>query len=232
MLGIGMLSGSLSYATTINFDLSGVGSTVNGFGRDGLYMGPNFNYGHTSPKYNWTFNTVNLSIDDATGAGTVSGNMTRNSSDSVWGVDIHLKDLVVRTGTGSGTDRKNYRASSHNLSDIFTSSSEGTGVEWKYLAMTVTQPSGREMEWDGLAMPEIGHENVAELYFHDNFLDSGISGLVFDAWYQRSDCSQCRLQVGDTKALASQVSAVPIPGAAILFGSGLLGFFGISKRKA
>ncbi|MEE9412089.1 MAG: hypothetical protein V3V22_03450 [Methylococcales bacterium] len=231
MLGIGMMSVSLSYATTINFDLSGVGNTVNGFGRDGLYMGPGFNYGHTSPKYNWTFNTVSLSIDDVTGDGIISGNMTRNSNDSVWKVDINLSDLVVRTGTDSNTMRDDYNTSSHNLSDIFTSSSNGTGVEWKYLEMTVTQPSGRTLAWDGLAMPEIGHENVAEFYFHDNYLNSGIDGLMFDAWFQRSDCKYCRFQVGDSKAIGSQVSAVPIPGAAILFGSGLLGFFGISKRK-
>ncbi|MEE9395515.1 MAG: hypothetical protein V3V31_00740 [Methylococcales bacterium] len=237
-LGLGIMSAGVSHAETIEFDLTGLGSSVHGFGSDGLYLGRNFRRGHNNARKNWTFNGVSLSINDTTGVGTIRGNMTRQSDNSEWGIDVKLDDLVIRTGTGSATSRHNYNASSDNLSAILSSSSVGTGVEWQSLSMTPTSPTpfwgyagSTTSTWSGLAMPKLGHINVAEFYLQENYLNSGIDGLIFDAWYQRADCRKCKFQVGDTKAIATQVSPVPLPGAVVLFGSGLLGFLGMSKRK-
>ncbi len=241
ILALSILSASQTSASTISFDLLGVGSTVNGFGRDGLYLGPDFtNSSFNVAQYNWTFNTVSLSIDDVTGNGTIHGAMTRQSDNSVWGFDVNLTNLVVRQGLGSNTTRHAYNAASDNLNAILSSTTAGTGVEWQSLSMTPTSPTpywnnpaSTTSSWSGLAMPEIGHINVAELYHHDNYIDSGINGLVFDAWFQRDDCSNCTYQVGDTKAHAIKTSPspVPLPGALLLFGSGLVGFLGFSRRK-
>ena len=237
-LGFAILGASQTYAIKYNFDLTGMGDLVNGYGRDGLYLGPDFNHGVDSPEYNWTFTNASLLIDDVTGTGIIHGSMTRQCDNAAWELDITLNGLVVRSGTGFNVTRHNYNAQDHNLSSILSSSTTGTGVEWKSLNMTPTSPTpfwgnptSTTSEWSGLAMPNLGHENVAELYYHDDFIGSGIDGLVFDAWYQRSDCSNCTFQVGDTKVLAAEVSQVPLPGSLILFSSSLLGFLGMRRRK-
>ena len=233
-----ILSASQANATNYNLNLAGMGSLVNGYGSDGLYLGPNFRTHSSKPKYNWTFTSANLLINDVTGAGTIHGSMTRQSDNTTWAIDIIMADLVVRSGTGSYTVREDYNAKNHDLSTILSSSTAGTGVEWKSLSMTPTSPTkfwgdptSTTSEWSGLSMPKLGHLNVAELYYHDDFIGSGLDGLVFDAWYQRSDCSNCTFQVGDTKALVTEVSQVPLPGALVLFSSGLLGFLGIRRNK-
>ena len=111
VLGLPMLFASpLSYSANIKFDLTGVGNSVNGFGRDGLFLGPSFSGNAFTARRNWTFNNVNLIVNDVTGAGTIHGDMTRQSDNTVWGIDISMTDLVVRNGMGAGTSRHAYSA--------------------------------------------------------------------------------------------------------------------------
>jgi hypothetical protein len=184
VIGLGLLSAVQVHAAALEFDLSGLGFDVpkNYAGRHGLFVGPNFNYSTvTSPYYNWTFNDVKLSIDDVTGVGSLAGTMNRNNDNSVWNINTTLNGLVVRTGTGGSTNRQDYNAGSDNLSSILSTAVNGTGVEWKSLDMTLSKGSS---SWDfgGFAMPDMGHLNVAELFFRSNF--GGASGLIFDAWYK------------------------------------------------
>ncbi len=154
-------------------------------GRDGLFVGSNFNYSTVNAsRNNWTFSDVKLSINDVTGVANMAGSMNRNSDNSSWTINTTLNDLVVRTGTGAGTSRQNYNSGSDNLSSLLSSATNGTGVEWKSLDMTLSNGSS---SWDfgGFAMPDMGHLNVAELFFRSNF--GGASGLIFDAWYKSDE---------------------------------------------
>ena len=235
---LSLLSSGHSYAASIEFELSGVGSSVNGFGRDGLYLGPDFSSRNfNTSRYNMTFGDTALSIDDVTGIGTIHGEMTRQSDNSNWMIDILLTDLVIRSGVGNATTRHDYDARTDDLAAILSSSVEGNGIEWRNLEMVPTSPApfwGNPISttsiWTGLSMPNIGHINVAEFYQHQDYLGSGINGLIFDAWYQRADCHYCNYQVGDTKAIAQAMSlsgpaaltAIPLPGTLFLLA---LGFF-------
>lgn len=231
VVGLGLLAAAQAHSAALEFDLSGVGPTVNGYGRDGIYIGDGFNNGPNPfrPEANWTFQNVKLSIDTMTGTGTVAGTMSHNLDSSIWTINTSLNGLVVRSGKDTNNDhndaevtRNDYNAGVDDLSTILSTMVPGTGVEWKSLATTVTDGS-TSYSLTGFAMPDMGHANVAELMWFDNFIGSGVQGLIFDAWYKGDNL------VGDTKALAT--SAVPIPAAAFLFAPALLGFLGL-RRKA
>lgn len=183
VFGLGLLGATTQVqAAPLEFDLKGLGMDVpsNYIGRDGLFVGSKWDY-YTNPGNNWTFQDVKLSIDDNTGTGVIAGSMSRNSDNSIWTINTTLNDLVVRTGFGGSTVRQDYNAGSDDLSSILSTAVNGTGVEWKSLNMTLSNGSS---SWDfgGFAMPDMGHLNVAELFFHSNF--GGASGLIFDAWYK------------------------------------------------
>lgn len=257
VFGLGLLGATTQVqAAPLEFDLKGLGMDVpsNYVGRDGLFVGSKWNY-YTNPGNNWTFQDVKLSIDDTTGIGVMAGTMSRNSDNSIWTINTTLNDLVVRTGFGAGTNRQDYNAGSDNLSSILSTAVNGTGVEWKSLNMTLSNGSS---SWDfgGFAMPDMGHLNVAELFFHSNF--GGASGLIFDAWYKSDKMVtkyvykkrngryvrdrygrkivirsyQVPQYVGDTKAYAMP-SEVPLPAAIWLFAPALAGLTALRrKRKA
>ena len=213
IIGLALLGSSQAYSAALEFDLSGLGNDVpaNFAGRDGLFVGPNFNYSTiTDSRYNWTFNNdVKLSINQTTGIGTISGTMTGNYDNETWGFSTTLSDLVVRTGTGGSTVRSDYNAGAHDLSALLTSMTAGTGVEWKSLNMTLSNNFG-SYSFEGFAMPEMGHINVAELFFRDDYLGSGVEGLVYDAWYKSfatvtksrwvwKEVEKCRVKNGHKK---------------------------------
>jgi len=151
-------------------------------GRDGLFVGSNFNYSTvTASRNNWTFSDVKLSINDVTGVANMAGSMNRNSDNSSWTINTTLNDLVFRTGTGNSTVRNDYNAATGNLASILSAMVPGTDVEWKSLDMTLSNGSD-SWNFGGFAMPDIGHLNVAELAFHSDF--GGASGLIFDAWHK------------------------------------------------
>mgnify|MGYP006080198621 CR=1 FL=1 len=228
LVSLALLSASLAHSAVIDFDLSGTGSSVNGFGRDGIYVGPNFNGSNAwKPQFNWTFNDVKLSVDDVTGVGTIAGTMNHQLDNSIWTINTILNDLVVRTGTWKDMNivRNDYNSATDDLSTILSAMVPGTGVEWKSLSTTISNGSTKT-SLTGFAMPNIGHANVAELMWFDNFIGSDVKGLIFDAWYKGFD-AQGNALVGDSKALAT----VPIPAAAFLFAPAFLGFLGL-RRKA
>jgi hypothetical protein len=187
VIGLGLISSVQIQAAGLEFDLSGLGMDVpkNYAGRDGLFVGPNFNYSTvTSSYYNWTFKDVKLSIDDVSGVATMAGSMNRNSDNSIWTINTTLNDLVVRTGTGAGTNRQDYNAGTDDLSSILSTMVSGTGIEWKSLDMTLSNGSS-SWNFGGFAMPDMRHLNVAELFYRSNF--GGASGLIFDAWYKSDE---------------------------------------------
>jgi hypothetical protein len=183
--GLGFLAAAQVHSAPLQFDLSGLGMDVpsNYVGRDGLYVGTSFDY-YNYPGNNWTFQDVKLSIDQITGAASMTGSMNRNRDNSSWTINTTLNDLVIRTGVGAGTTRQDFNAGSDNLSTLLSSTTNGTGVEWKSLDMTLSNGSS---SWDfgGFAMPALGHLNVADLFFRSNF--GGATGLIFDAWYKSDE---------------------------------------------
>ncbi|MFT5176251.1 MAG: hypothetical protein ACI8W7_004446 [Gammaproteobacteria bacterium] len=209
------------------------------FGQKGLYLGPNFNnewFGHEDT--NWTWNDVELKIDDATGNATISGGMVRDYNNEDWGVTINLTDVEYRIGsndTGSGWDF-NYKdggaynggVTFQNLDDLeqgkdaFTGltpdvgagliSDSDFGFEWKSLSMNLDKmrnsSSVPSTGWVGLSMVGIGHNFVAELHY-----DAALGGLAFDARYENTDPANDSswYQVGDTKANGTLQDGIPPP---------------------
>lgn len=186
VLSLTVLGSTSASTAVLEFDLSGLGTDVpaNYYGRDGLYIGQDFS-NPTAPSKNWTFTDVKLSIDDTTGIGNIAGTITGNYDNAAWGFTTTLTDSVVRSGTGNSVTRTAFDGS-QNLHDILTSGIDGTGVERESLEMTLSKSNS--YDFIGLAMPDIGHINVAELFFHTDYgktnSTSGATGLIYHAWYQ------------------------------------------------
>lgn len=68
-----------------------------------------------------------------------------------------------------------------------------------------------------------GDNLLAGGFYATGFTGQGITQLIFSGDYDL---------FSDYAVAGIEVSAVPVPGAAILFGSALLGFFGFKRRRA
>ena len=190
MLALLTLLPATSFAATlIEVDVAGrvfaEGGNLDdhGYGAFGLFAGLDLNdegIGKKAKASNWEWNTVLLKICDD-GDANISGTMKRRSDDSVWGVNIALSTLHLVGPAFSGTT-----LNSNSLHQLLASEEDHAGFEWESLALTFTPPGGYAETtppltgWTGLAMPDMGHVNVAELHY-----DAGV-GLTFEAWYQHA----------------------------------------------
>ena len=220
ILLLGLVSTGVVHAGILTYQLHGLGDPVEfGFGATGLYLGPSFSSRNVDvDRFNWEFaDNVMLEIDTDSGNASIRGDMIRLSEATgpAWGFDASLTGLVIRNGTGTGTSRHDYNAVSDDIQAMLSGSAEGLGIEWKNIDLEVTSPydywggtDPRSSRWQGLAMPAMGHVNVAELKYSDDYHGTGRTGYVFDAWYQRADCTNCSTRIGDTK---SEPIPVPMP---------------------
>ena len=193
-----------------------------GFGEHGLWLGPDSWRHRDSPWLNWEWNDVGLSFE-SNGDAWITGTMKRLRDDSVWSLEIHLTDFEFTGSTFDGIDD----FYDGWADDLLASREDGAGIEWGALQMTVDAPYRTLVpeHWRGLAMPNLGHWNVAELHY-----DAGV-GLNFDAWYQREGRGMW-YDVGDTKARVGRGSApVPEPSAALAFGLGWALLFATRRRE-
>ncbi len=229
----------------IVFDLVPRGSTYSyGHGARGLYIGNNYTYPNHD-RTNWDFIDVQLSIDCATGEGTISGGI-RHGDDPAglqnWRIEnLSLMDLEFRDRFGVYANGGNYNGgmTPEHISrmlqgrDPFTNedwSGFGEwGFEWASLTMLLSHTSGYNIpvdNWDGNAMPSMGHPLVAELHW-----DPVLGALTFEAWYINQD-QATYYNSGDTKANAVLFSSgdtsglgpgpVPEPSAIVLAALGAL----------
>lgn len=165
-----MLFGTTAFAGNIMVKLEGRGDiTHNVFGKSGLYLGDDW-YGGTHPYNNWHWEKpdVLLTIFED-GDAQITGNQIRDYNGEIWGIEINLRGLKE---AGSAIDK----AFDMNMLDA-----PSAGFDWAELDMTLTYggySSVPRENWVGLAMPDIGHHNVAEIRWDDD------GNLKFDAWYQ------------------------------------------------
>ena len=137
--------------------------------------------------------------------------MTRGDG-SEWGFHIDLYDLEFKGAAFTSTD-----AYSTMLADLLAHGAYGDGLEWGSSYMTLVSPYRSAVPgtgWEGLAMPGMGHPNVAELHKYKG-------GLSLELWYQNPGNAGGYYGVGDTKANA-HVNPVPEPSAVLAFAVGLL----------
>ena len=213
-----------------SLNVSGVGDPSEGFGYDGLYLGPNFDSQYlTNDINNWNWTDMDLTISD-NGDAVLSGNMTRHYNDEVWGITINLTDLEFRDENGNYVDGASYdgQITLEDVIDLsnginpFTqmdmSGDTGWGFEWRNLEMSLDFAGNSSVTrdgWEGFAMPNIGHPLVAELHY------DGANGLTFEAWYQNHQYGW--YDVGDTKGHVDVPGHnVPEPAGIALLSLGLL----------
>ncbi len=231
------------------------GAKTGRYGDTGLYLGPDFNFptwdtGPFNSKngyrefFNWRWDDVKMTIFDgnndggaSAGDAIISGTMTRmvDVMDNVnrqWGITMELSNLKYKDSNGVIDVNPTY--DDQIINDLSTNpeGSTGYGYEWMTLALTLTPYPGYSggvdpTGWIGLAMPNLGHHNVAELHFDSN------RGVTFEAWYSNPTTSnKTWYNVGDTKADVDLI-VVPVPSAAGLglLALGGLGLFNYSRKS-
>jgi len=158
--------------------------------------------------------------------------LSANSAPVTWVVDVSLNDSAG-TGTITGTfdfDNLSSTFSNVNLSavgDMFAASSatldshiadfsSSTFIEAVPDVADLTGLQDVFIEWGGTLSAVGGSRDVLEIiaYTCDN-----------------ADCSNATKTYTGTPLDGSTVSAIPIPAAAWLFGSGLLGLIGVARRR-
>lgn len=193
-----------------------------GYGYNGLYLGDSWSHGEHDYT-NWSWDTVAMDVA-MNGDATITGSMTRGEG-STWGLSIVLSDAQFVGSALSGVSS----VSSSLVSDLFTADENGAGLEWASLSMTMAEPYSTTVPlsgWLGLAMPEMGHDNPAELHYVDG-------EIRFDAWFQHASNSSCDAycyDVGDSRAVVVR-APIPEPSAALVFGVGLLVTGGAVRRR-
>ena len=231
----------------------GIGQTGQ-FGDYGLFLARDFNSPNSdtgAPNsgnvryFNWRWNSVEMRIFD-NGNANISGAITRlldeingdappNGANRVWSLNIDLSGLVL---TGNSWHGGNTGFFQGMVEALQSGGETGVGLEWTNLELSLVpnpdyMPNGTSVppdDWFGYAMPQIGHQRVAELHF-----DSG-SGLTFEAWYKHQPLNESyHFRVGDTKANASlrpsSPPSVPEPSSIALIGTGLLTFLYLRRRR-
>ncbi|MCP4005115.1 MAG: PEP-CTERM sorting domain-containing protein [bacterium] len=193
-----------------------------GYGDQGLYLGNSNWGGQTSQYHNFNWINAGLSIG-ADGNATIRAEMLRSydvntySNPKTWIADITLNDIV-------------FKGAANDINDLAGSMPDGSGVEWESMTLVLTPPSDLQYTtnvpqtgWIGLAMPNMGHENVAEALFEDGI-------LKVDFWVQNPTSTNRHYKVGDSK---SHADPVPEPSsiAAFALGSMIVLFFIARPRE-
>lgn len=171
-----MITGTTAFAGNVMVKLEGMGHPDDyGFGSHGLYLGDDWGSMNGSTKnWKWEKPDVLLTIFDgsgteAAGDAQITGTMTRKYNSEVWGFTIDLKGLKQ---AGSDDDA---------VFDMSMLQGANEGYDWAELMLTLHY-DGQSIvprdDWVGLAMPDIGHVNVAEIRTDET------GHIRFDAWYQ------------------------------------------------
>ena len=154
-----------------------------------------------------TASTGNLTFNAGDNAGCVAGQPTNGLACAGDGIGIRDDEIASKYAQQITIDF----AQAVNISDIFLLDlfpKEGPNGEAEQARI-----NGQQYFGDNL---------LAGGFYATGFTGQGITQLIFSGDYDL---------FSDYAVAGIEVSAVPIPGAAILFGSALLGFFGFKRRR-
>jgi hypothetical protein len=168
--------------------------------------------------------TAGYTVDDADIANSVSSGVTHNLSDLSFN---HFSDFG--SGGSVSNDNFGYRITildNYNNPDVGPLSADVWGISAD-LGVGGTDGFGTYhhiLDIFFLDFDQDKHSN-SDLYFNDTLIGWEFSGINITKWYADNDSR-------NTTLLTSLPSAVPVPAAIWLFGSGLLGLIGVvSIRK-
>lgn len=200
-----------------------------GAGARGLYLGHDFT--HTTHRLtNFEFQDMVMVINEVTGDAEMSGTMRRRGGPYLernWEIDsLKLMDVEFKFPNDRYLDDMNYDPVGNALTfEMLRDVANGInpfggqdwsdishwGFEWKFLTMDLNQVYGDSSipltDWTGFAMPDMGHQLVAEAHYIEGY------GLTFAAWYQNIPAMESGgyYDTGDTKSILSYIGRKPDP---------------------
>ncbi|GMR16443.1 MAG: hypothetical protein BMS9Abin31_0778 [Gammaproteobacteria bacterium] len=157
-----------------------------------------------------------------------TGSLTFNRNDSGGCKNGQPTNGLQCDGDGIGIN--NDEITQGGSQQITVSFSEAVNINNILLLDLFANETGYELDWskrtgeiaviDGLFYS--GPNPLAGGYYATGITGQGITSIVFSGYLDR---------FSDYALAGIDISPVPIPGAAILFGSALLGFFGFKRRR-